>query len=197
MPYSHQQEDEAGTHFTLKQILPHATPRGGRTCSRSKATDRRMRQTRTDVRHGERVTAKCEDAWPLALAMVGGWYDSPCLLCHLSPRSVLMRQMGNYLQDSPEKSSRLSIHPDLHVLEPGQTRGKCVLTVGRTGLSPFRVLDQQDLQAKRNTGPLQHWLLQPNPSLNCHRVGNPRPGWGGRSPVDRAAPRLAPERTGA
>lgn len=57
------QEDEASTHFTLKQILPHATPQGERTCFRSKATDRRMRQTRT-VRHGERVTAKCEDAWP-------------------------------------------------------------------------------------------------------------------------------------
>lgn len=58
-----QEEDEASTHFTLKQILPHATPRGERTCFRSKATDRRMRQTRT-VRHGERVTAKCEDTWP-------------------------------------------------------------------------------------------------------------------------------------
>ena len=41
------------------------------------------------------------------------------------------------------------------------------------------------------------WLPQLNPSLECHRVGNPRPGWGGRSPADRAAPRLAPERTGA
>lgn len=43
--------------------------------------------------------------------------------------------------DSPEKSSSLSIHPDLHVLEPGQTKGKYVLTVGSTGPSPFEDLD--------------------------------------------------------
>ena len=42
--------------------------------------------------------SQCEDAWPPALAMVEGLYDSPCLLCHLSPRSVLMKQMGNYLR---------------------------------------------------------------------------------------------------
>lgn len=35
--------------------------------------------------------------------------------------------------DSPEESSRLGIHPDLHVLEPGPIKGKCVLTAGSTG----------------------------------------------------------------
>lgn len=43
--------------------------------------------------------------------------------------------------DSPEKGSSLSIHPNLHVLEPGQTKGKCELTEGSTGPSPFGDLD--------------------------------------------------------
>lgn len=52
--------------------------------------DLRMRQTRT-VRDKGRVTAKCEDAWPLALVMVEGLSTSPP-----SPLSALTRQKGNH-----------------------------------------------------------------------------------------------------
>lgn len=68
---------------------------------------------------------------------------------------------------------------------------------GRTRAPLLRVLDQQDLQAKRNMVPFNIVAASLNPFLELSQVvGNPRPGWGGRSPVDRAALALAPERTG-
>lgn len=105
MPYSHQQDDEADTHFTLRaNSAPCYTTR--RNDSFQKQTHEQKDEADKDSEgHGERVTAKCEDAWPLALAMVGGLYGSPGPLCHLSPRSLLMRQMGNYLQETHLKKA--------------------------------------------------------------------------------------------
>lgn len=98
MPYSHQQDNEAGTQFTLKtNSAPHYTKRR-KDLFQKQSHGQKDEADEDSETHGERVTAKCEDDWPPALAIVGGLYDSPCLLCHLSPRSVLMNQMGNYLR---------------------------------------------------------------------------------------------------
>lgn len=60
-------------------------------------------------------------------------FSSPSLP---SPLAALIRERERLPLNSPEESSRLSIHADLHVLEPEQTKGKCVLQWAV--LTPFR-----------------------------------------------------------
>lgn len=53
-----------------------------------------------------------------------------------------------------------------------------MLMVGRTGPSPFRVLDQQDLQAKRSTASLQYCGCLSS-TLPWNVIGWEIPGLGG------------------
>lgn len=72
--------------------------------------------------------APCKDVCPKAR---GGWEGCSIQLSSsaISPGSS-DRGEGLLPLNSPEESSRLSVHTDLHVLEPEQTKGKRVLTVG-------------------------------------------------------------------
>lgn len=56
-------------------------------------------------------------------------FSSPSLP---SPLAALIGETELLPLNSPEESSRLSVHTDLHVLEPEQTKGKRVLTTGST-----------------------------------------------------------------
>lgn len=88
------------------------------------------------------------------------------------------------------------MHPDLHVLEPGKAESKCVLTVGRTGPSPFRVLDQ-DLQAKSSLAPLRDCGCL-SPTLPWPVTGWEIPGPGGMAgDLQTRQPPASPKRTGA
>lgn len=132
------------------KFTPPPGPLEGKNSFRSKSLDLRMRQTRTGRDTGWGSQPSVKDAQPHGSVTVGGPDNGsflPCLL-HYQLRC------GRRKPDSPEKGSRLSVHPDLHVLEPGQAKGKRLLMMGSAGPSPFGGLDH-DLQTWLHLGKAQ------------------------------------------
>lgn len=184
MLYSHHQDRKHSLVSFLEQIYaPSWATRRNKQLQKqipgSKDELDKDRETR-----GVTVTAKRKDAQPHGSVMAGGPDNWSFLFCRLH----YQLRCGRRKPDSPEKSSRLSIHPDLHVLEPGQAKGKRVLTTGGAGPSPFGGLDQD----------LQTWLhlekAQPFPELS--QGWNPRAWVGWQEPCSQGNP-SPPQRTGA
>lgn len=63
-----------------------------------------------------------------------------------------------------------------------------MLTVGRTGPSPFRVLDQQDLQAKRNTLPFNTVAASAQPFPELSQGGKSQAWVGWQEPCRQGSP---------
>lgn len=108
------------------------------------------------------------------------WCQEGCRLLLLHYQ--LCRREGSSLADSPVESSRLSIHPKLHVLEPGQRGGKFVLTAAAAA----RIKRKPRLSnawAKQTAAELSclHW-----PSPTVSGVENQRTGSDGLSPLQTA-----------
>lgn len=189
-----QQEEKAVAHFILGSNLG---PMPGHGEERIPGHKKDEADKDSEVR-GE-VHSPVEGRWPPGPGY-GGRVVPFSLPSLPSALAALIRERERLPLNSPEESSRLSIHTDLHVLEPEQTKGKCVLPkMGSTAPLPeawVKTSRQRGVQLRLETAAFSPILLWTVMGRVCGG-GKGVPRQGGRSPENRVAPCLSPERIGA